>query len=234
MRDPRPGTVRHQVYRAMAGFTDPIVPSQIKEALLGKVDPEQVDMAISTGVKQRDIVRFGDTKPYSYRLCERLHPRAAELAREAEKAYVRSDNLSPSVGLVCGPQAIPQNRSQGTIEEALAAILTDRPQSIDEIFVALPIGWSRADAVAGLKEAVLAEWAKCEARGWVLVGEPPEPSAAPVEAPVSHMGERLQAVRSGLGELLRDAVRLQDAPPLIRCIANAYAEVDAAVGMTKA
>ena len=234
MRDPNRGSAREAVLRVLTAHKTAMTVQAIASAIGGEHGYAAVQQAVQTSARHGEIIREGANRPFNYRARATHVARPAAPATEAASSPTSSDNLSPSVGLVCGPQAIPQNRSQGTIEEALAAILTDRPQGIDEIFVALPIGWSRADAVAGLKEAVLAEWAKCEAHGWVLVGEPPEPSAAPVEAPVSHMGERLQAVRSGLGELLRDAVRLQDAPPLIRCIANAYAEVDAAVGMTKA
>lgn len=234
----RAGSARDLVYRAMAALKPEASTGEVVRAIGGKVERNNIDVAIAKGVREGDIKRTGERGGYRYTLragvVECAASRAAAVpppgAKSAAPAAVGGD-LSPGLGTRCA--VLPENRSQGTIQEALRAVLAvDTPQTTDEVFSALPAGWARADALRALREGAWEGWINFLGGAWTLVGDPPETRAEDpllvVDIP-SHARMRLEEIRGGLNELLLDAIRLHNGPRLIRAIANAYAEVDTAL-----
>ena len=191
--------------------------------------------AISRGVRDREISRDDNSRLTLLVSAPQIAPSGAGAvpppgAKSAAPAATGGD-LAPGMGTRCA--VLPENRSQGTIREALRAVLTaDTPMTIDEVFEALPVGWSRAEALRALKEGTWEGWVNFGSDGWSLAGDPPESRTDDplivVDIP-SHARMRLQEISGSLQELLRDGITLHHGPRLIRALANAYAEVDIAL-----
>jgi hypothetical protein len=191
--------------------------------------------AVARGVRAEEIARDHDGRLTLLVSAPQIAPSGAPAvpphgANSAAPAAIAGD-LSPGVGTRCA--VLPENRAQGTIQEALRVVLAvDLPQTTDEVFDALPAGWARTDALRALREGAWEGWINFVNGAWTLVGDPPETRA---EGPLlvidipSHARMRLEEIRGELNELLVDAIRLHNGPRLIRAIANAYAEVDTAL-----
>jgi hypothetical protein len=240
MVSPQPGTARALVYAVL----EKLGPGASIGDIAGVAGTQQfayanIAQAVVVGVSAGDIERTGQRGSYRYTLRTNAaegdaHATAAApppVAKGAPHAAVGAD-LAPGVGTRCAVSA-PENRAQGTIAQALRAVMSvDAPLPLNEIFMALPMGWSRTEALAGLKEAALDGWVNFDNDGWTLVGDPPEPRAADplvIADMPSHVRLRLEEIRGSLNELLRDAIQLHDQPVLIRALANAYAETDSAL-----
>lgn len=238
MRSPKPGTARALVYAVLHRLGPDQSAAAIVRAAGAAFSRPNLDQAIQRGVAEGDIERTGEYRNYRYELRAEAAASLAgasgvvppPVAKSAAPAPVAGD-LSAGMGTRCA--VLPENRSQGTIRDALRVVLAaDVPQSTDEVFNALPAGWARTDALRALREGTWEGWINFLDGAWTLVGDPPATLTSDpllvVDIP-SHARMRLEEIRGGLKELLVDAVRLHNGPRLIRAIANAYAEVDTAL-----
>ena len=238
MRSPKPGTARAQVYAAMNRLGPDKAISEIFRAIGGEFDYPNVRQALVVGVADGDIERTGERGSYRYTLRAGVTESASATPTAVTPPGAKSDapadvggDLSAGMGTRCA--VLPENRAQGTIQEALRVVLAvDVPQTTDEVFSALPAGWARTDALRALREGAWEGWVNFLDGAWTLVDDPPSTKASDpllvVDIP-SHARMRLEEIRGGLNELLLDAIRLNNGPRLIRAIANAYAEVDTAL-----
>lgn len=238
MDKPRPGTARALIYAAIAKEGPECSAAQIVRAIGGRAQRGAIDMALQKGAQAGDIIRMGESRAYRYSLAPAVLAvySGADAKRPGKAANTEGGTFAPSLGARCS--AAPANRSQGTIEDALRAVLSeDAPLPLDEVLRLLPIGWSRTEAISGLKEAALDGWANYGPDGWQLVGEPPAPRAedpASVRAIPNHMHLRLQEVDGQVREQLRDAVTLGRSPLLCAALANASAELNKALALIDA
>lgn len=159
------------------------------------------------------------------------------------------DNRAPpfaaSLGTVCRVTA-PANKSEGSIEEALHAILDlDELLTLDELLVALPSGWSRTEALSALCDGVHGNWIASSNREgrtyYRLAGRPPQKrsdplvlgvaslAAVPVALPpvsTANFRERIDFMRMNLRGLLADACS-EDVPcVLLQHLAEAGTAID--------
>ncbi len=122
-----------------------------------------------------------------------------------------------SLGTVCRVPT-PQNRAQGRIEDAVAAVL-DRTitHSLNEVLAVMPVGWSRAEVIGALADGVIEGWVGTgQARGrqfYTLRKPPPTVRVDPLAEKFKaiKLRERCQALDTDLTDALRDA-REFDAP----------------------
>lgn len=229
MASPRAGTARALVYDALGRVGPGASAGAVARAVGDAVSRASIDQALANGTKHKDIVREGEHRAYRYTLVARL-PRSA-----GAKASPAAE-FAPALGTRC--TVLPDNPSQGTIAQALRAVLSaDSALPLDEIFLALPVGWSRAEAIAGLTEGVHAEWIRYTRDGWQLIGDPPETRA---EDPLAvaripnHTLHRLQEIDGGVREQLGDAVALGRSPAFVRALAIASAEIHTALQLLDA
>lgn len=239
-KPPVPGSARAIVYAALEQLGPRASSAAIIRTAVGKARGRQgrksLEVALANGVTYGDILREGDARPFVYTLITGA-PTTTGATPKAQAAQPEPQpSFTASVGMKCN--RAPENRAQGTIEEALRAVLSeDAPLPLDEVLRLLPIGWSRTEAISGLKEAALDGWANYGPDGWQLVGEPPAPRAedpASVRAIPNHMHLRLQEVDGQVREQLRDAVTLGRSPLLCAALANASAELNKALALIDA
>lgn len=221
---------REVVAAVLIAARAPLSRKEIIAAAAGHANAAAIDMALMKGTGT-DFVRTGEPFHYRYAIAEDAVPPPV-----ANDDPAGTGGLAPSVGTRCN--VVPENPSQGTIEQALRGVLSeDAPLPLDEVLRQLPIGWSRTEAISGLKEAALDGWASYGPDGWQLVGEPPAPPAADpasVRAIPNHMHLRLQEVDGQVREQLRDAVTLGHSPFLCAALANASAELNKALALIDA
>lgn len=122
---------------------------------------------------------------------------------------------------------LPQNRAQGRIEDALAAILDPHEQrTLNELLERLPQGWSRAEAVSALADGVLDTWigangAAFQTRYWLRSPPPPlraDPLAERFNA--MRLRARLEGIDRDLSELLQESA-IKKTGDIGRALANA-------------
>lgn len=234
----RPNTARAAVYAYLAEAPEPLPRAEVISGLSRSgFSDANLSQALVSGAKSGELVRLGDAMPYRYTLSEsgRALLGLAPPPGAKDEAHNVNQGLTASLGTRCG--VVPENRSQGTIAQALRAVLHDQPQTLEEIFLALPIGWSRAEAVGGLQEAVLAGWVTHDRDGWALVAEPPADAIEPAEDPLSvdripnYQRERAVELRSDLTALLADALRAHRPAPVLSAIAQASEHMHRAVAL---
>lgn len=249
MSELRPGTARAALYAVLAAASEPLTCGDIIERVGVEFSTSSMHQALAVGAELGEVTRAGRPRHYSYSLtmsgrgvARRLPGAAAAPAAPAAKnlapplvakhATSENDGFASSLGTRC-TAVVPENRSQGTIEEALRAVLSpDAPLPLAEVLRLLPIGWSRTQAISGLKEGALDGWVNYSPDGWELVGEPPEPRTADplsVAAIPDHMHLRLQDIAGDLREQLRDAITTGRSAHLVRALASAGAEIATAL-----
>lgn len=239
---PRSTSTRYAIYSALARAAAPMTCAKVISAVGSRAKRSGIDNALSVGVSEGHIVRTGQFRDYSYSLAASVaqlltrhqaaeEDDAAPLASGVSAAAEDASPLAASLRTVCS--RAPANRTKGTIAQALRVVLcADVAMPLDELFMALPMGWSRTDAISGLREGVLDGWIGRMGDGYHLLGDPPEERA---DDPLSvvripHQSRHhLEEIGAGLHALLSDAVRERRNPALLRALASAGAEVSAAM-----
>jgi hypothetical protein len=229
------GGVRDQVLVALSALGANASRAELVRALGNTAQRKAVDNALWRCIRDKEIKRDAEGRLTLLVSAPQLASSGAAavpppVAKGEAHAAVGAD-LAPGIGTRCA--VLPENRAQGTIFEALRAVMAaDVPRTLDEIFADLPIGWSRAEALRALKEGSWEGWVNFNQDGWTLSGDPPETR---VDDPLviadipSHARMRLEEISGSLRELLRDGITLHHGPRLIRALANAYAEVESAL-----
>lgn len=235
MAKPHAGSARDLVYRAVYSLDADASVAEIVRAVGKKVCRQSIDTALWSGVRDGDIVRSGERGNGGYRYAMAVaHEATGAPIKPALIAASPSPAFSATLGTNCVATA-PANRSQGSIQGALRAVLaTDASLSLAGVLDALPIGWSRTEALSGLKEGALEGWINYSADGWCLVGEPPgAPAPDPLRIALAPHDARdqLTEINDAVYALLSDAVRERKAPALVRALASAGLEIVTAMSL---
>lgn len=233
MASPRAGTARALVYDVLGRIGPEASAAAITRAVGDGASRASIDQALANGVKHQDITRVGEHRAYRYTLVA-VEPEATGAVPPPVAKAVKAPpapEFAPALGTRC--TVLPDNPSQGTIAQALRAVLAaDVAMPLNEVFLAVPLGWSRTEVLSGLKEAALDGWVNYGVDGWQLAGDPPETRA---EDPLAvaripnHAQHRLQELSGGVSEQLSDAVRLGRTPHFVRALAIAHAELATAL-----
>lgn len=190
----------------------------------GKNAPQILSQKTQAGI----LLRRGEFRRYEYRL-NPSPPPARKRGRRATRARALPPPPAPkpaaevhvpatmpaqhvppaSLGLVCASTA-PANPAQGRIEDALASVLSGGPLLLEDILAALPAGWSRADAIGALGEAVIDRWIVGQGPRdnvrYCLLGAPPPPRADPLadRFQITRARARVEQIDSELAALICD------------------------------
>jgi hypothetical protein len=190
-------------------------------------------------VKGGHVEKRGERGSYEYRAVRAGTPvQAAADAAPPSPATQEPASLAPGLGQVVH-RAVPENQAQGTIGQALRILLDgEEGMTLDEILEALPIGWSRAQALSGLHEAANDGWLRVDrATGvsrYLLIDGPASTERAVAVAIVAEHGVgpfAMTPLRSRVGDfeaqarqLLADACS-DSSPRVLVCLAQAHASI---------